>query len=219
MLSREKVEIFCDFLSFFLAYFTPLKQETLGIELDQWLNNFPVDLNDETESSRTVGSSSSDFPQIQFPDMPLDDLYVGQHIATAEKNMKKQAEKDLEEIRQKVQFLCDVCILVYEGKNPPKSDIEKKNLAAKYHNPAEKINLCSECYGGKNLQTNNFELLSAQKGFQHILTAIFYSVASEEEKRDFCKLSIASCKTDDDAEEYMTFLQDLCARLGIDTES
>ena len=50
-------------------------------------------------------------------------------------------------------------------------------------------------------------------------SSFFLSVASEEEKRDFCKLSITSCQTEDDTDEYLTFLKDLCERLGIDAES
>ena len=120
----------------------------MQIELEQWLNNFPMDINDQSETSRTVACSSTDFPQIECPDMPLDDLYVAQYIASAETNMKKQKEKDLEEIREKVQFLCDVCILVYEGRSVSKEVAIEKNLEAKYHNPVLKMNFCSDCYEG-----------------------------------------------------------------------
>ena len=129
-------------------YFTTLAKETLQIEIEQWLNNFPMDSNDQLETSRAVACSSSDFPQIECPDMPLDDLYVAQYIATAETNMQKQKEKDLEEIREKVQFLCDVCILVYEGRSVSKEVVVEKNLEAKYHNPVLKLNFCSDCYEG-----------------------------------------------------------------------
>lgn len=166
-------------------------EKTLKVELSEWLNIFPMDYSEETDATRSVGCSSSDFPQIVCPDMPLDDLYVAQYIATAESNMKKQKDEDLEEIRQRVQFLCDVCILVYDGKSVSKAVAIEKNLEAKYHNPVLKMNLCSDCF----------------------------KVASEEEKQNFCVLSIASCQTEDDTEEYMTFLQDLTSRLGIDTSS
>ena len=116
------------------------------MELEQWLNNFPMDYDDESEKSRNVACSSSDFPQIECPNMPLDDLYAAQYIATAETNMKKQKEKDLEEIREKVQFLCDVCILVYEGRTVSKAVAIEKKLEAKYHNPVLKMSFCADCY-------------------------------------------------------------------------
>ena len=122
----------------------------MNIELADWVNDFPADINDETETtSRTVGGTcTADFPQIQIPDMPLDDCYVAQYISNAETNMKKKTDEDLVEIREKVEYLCDVCILVYEGRSVSKSVAEKKKLYAVYHNPVEKMNLCSDCYNG-----------------------------------------------------------------------
>ena len=93
------------------------KKETLNIELADWVNDFPADINDEIETTaRTVGGTcTADFPQIQIPDMPLDDCYVAQYISNAETNMQKKTDEDLVEIREKVEYFCDVCILVFSS--------------------------------------------------------------------------------------------------------